>query len=146
MKKIILLGGIAILAMFSTGCAVNRATADVTPGIELSKDAAYYVVKPEADERATNEIIARQLSELGYPATTGPEGEIPEDTDTVVTYVDRWMWDITMYMIELTLTMSDAKTDFTLASGNSFHTSMTRKSPEKMVAEVLGNIFAGEGE
>jgi hypothetical protein len=53
------------------------------------------------------------------------------------------MWDITMYMLELTITMSDAKTDFTLASGNSYHTSLTRKSPEEMVAEVLGNIFGG---
>lgn len=146
MKNIILYGGILILTFFSTGCSVNRATADLTPGIELSKDSAYFVVKPATDNRATNEIIARQLSGLGYPATTGPESDIPEGTDTLVTYIDRWQWDITMYMLELTIMMADAKTDFTLASGNSFHTSLTRKSPEEMVAEVLGNIFEGAGK
>jgi len=28
-----------------------------------------------------------------------------------------------------------------MASGNSYHTSLTRKSPEEMVNEVLTNIF-----
>jgi hypothetical protein len=50
------------------------------------------------------------------------------------------MWDITMYMLELTINFRDPKNNFPLASGNSFHTSLTRKSPEEMVDEVLNNI------
>jgi hypothetical protein len=50
------------------------------------------------------------------------------------------MWDITMYMIELTIDFRDPKTSFPLATGTSMHTSLTRKSPEEMVEEVLTNI------
>jgi hypothetical protein len=61
--------------------------------------------------------------------------------DALVTYKDKWMWDITMYMLELTITIRDPQNDYPLATGNSFHTSLTRKSPTEMVDEVVENIF-----
>ena len=61
--------------------------------------------------------------------------------DIAVDYADKWMWDITMYMKELTITFRDPKTNVPLGSGNSFHGSLTRKSPKEMVDEVLTNIF-----
>jgi hypothetical protein len=76
---------------------------------------------------------------MGYTVSTGDD--TPSSVDVVVTYKDKWMWDITMYMIELTVTIRDSKTNFPLASGNSYHTSLTRKSPEEMVSEVIDNIF-----
>lgn len=51
------------------------------------------------------------------------------------------MWDITMYMLELTITLRDPVNNTPLAVGNSLHSSLTRKSPEEMVDEVLTNIF-----
>jgi hypothetical protein len=78
----------------------------------------------------------------GYTATAGPEKEKSSyQVDSVVTYVDRWVWDITLYLLELTITMRDATNDFPLAVGDSYHTSLTRKSPEEMVDEVITNIF-----
>ena len=58
-----------------------------------------------------------------------------------MTYVDKWMWDITMYLLELTVTIRDPQSDFPLATGNSLHTSLTRLSPPDMVKEVLDNIY-----
>jgi hypothetical protein len=49
-----------------------------------------------------------------------------------------------MYMLDLTIVVRDPKTDFPFATGNSRHTSLTRKSPQEMVDEVTGNIFKGE--
>ena len=61
--------------------------------------------------------------------------------DAFVTYHDRWMWDITMYLLELTVTLHDPRTNVGVASGNSFHTSLTRKTPQEMVDEVVDNIL-----
>jgi hypothetical protein len=44
-------------------------------------------------------------------------------------------------MLELTIVVRDPVSDFPLASGNSLHTSLTRKSPKEMVEEVTTNIF-----
>jgi hypothetical protein len=48
-----------------------------------------------------------------------------------------------MYMMELTITLRDPKTDAQLATGNSMHGSLTRKSPKEMVDEVVDNIYKG---
>ena len=118
------------------GCAVNRATATVDQTTDLSSLKVLYVKKYSEDTRDTNVVIKDKLVEMGFHVS-----ETETDVDAIVTYVDKWFWDITFYLLELTITLRDPKTDFPLATGNSFHTSLTRKSPEGMVAEVLTNIF-----
>ncbi len=131
-----------LIAIAVVGCA-NRQSATVTSGEDISAYSNFYVVKFGPDGRGINHLIQNDLIRRGYEATTGPVGEEPEDTDVVVTYRDHWQWDITMYMIELSVTMQDPATNRQLAVGNSYHTSLTRLSPEEMVREVLSNIFAG---
>jgi hypothetical protein len=86
-------------------------------------------------------LIANELNKLGFEASTGLDVDTPKDVDAVVTYEDKWMWDMTMYMIGLKIYVREPWTDRLLAVGHSYHTSLTRKSPPEMVAEVLTNIF-----
>ena len=83
--------------------------------------------------------VAEKLRASGFAVTADPEPM--GQPDATVTYVDKWIWDITMYMIELTITLRDPKTDHPIAMGNSYHTSLTRKSQKEMVDEVVGNIL-----
>lgn len=139
MKLVSLLGTVLLAVALTSGCAVNRATATVDPSANFAAVKTMHVVKIPEDGRNVNELIAGKLRERGYTVTT--DTAKPSAVDAVVTYVDKWMWDITMYMLELTITIRDPKNDFPLATGNSYHTSLTRKSPPEMVDEVLGNIF-----
>lgn len=125
-----------------SGCAINRATASLTPGTDFSKVKGIYVVNTPEDTRNIDELIKINLVKRGYQATNGPEMKHSYMADAVLTYVDKWIWDITMYMLELTITLRDPTSGFPMAVGNSFHTSLTRKSPEEMVDEVLTNIFS----
>jgi hypothetical protein len=131
----------ALVLLLLTGCAVNRATATVDPTANLAGIKSVHVVQLEKDERGVNRLIADRLNTMGFNATTSLTKTA--DTDAIVTYADKWMWDITMYMIELTVVVRDPKNDFALATGNSLHTSLTRKSPVEMVDEVTANIFKG---
>lgn len=128
-----------LVLSFASGCSVNRATATLDPTTDLASIKSLYVVKFEPDERDLHLLIADKLKSIGYEAGTDMEAKAA--ADTFVTYVDKWMWDITNYMLELTIVLRDPKTDYPLASGNSFHTSLSRKSPEEMVSEVIDNIF-----
>ena len=140
LKKLSLsLSLLLVVIFFSSGCAVNRATATLDPTADLVDIDSIYVTKLALDKRGVNLLIVDKLKSMGYTVSTGDD--TPPSVDVVVTYKDRWMWDITMYMIELTVTIRDSKTNFPLASGNSYHTSLTRKSPEEMVSEVIDNIF-----
>lgn len=139
MKKLLAVASSLLLLSLASGCAVNRATATVDNPAVLKSIKTMHVTKLEADGRGIDGLIADKLKSRGYSVTTGPAK--PERVDAVVTYMDKWMWDITMYMIELTITIRDPKTDFPFATGNSFHTSLTRKSPTEMVDEVVENIL-----
>jgi hypothetical protein len=138
LKKLAL---VFLILPLTSGCATNRATATVTPGADLGAARTFFVVKPNADTRSVGNLVTDNLVKRGFSATAGAEVPQPPKVDAVVTYIDRWMWDITMYMIELTVTIRNPESNFPIASGNSFHTSLTRKSPEEMVDEVLTNIF-----
>lgn len=140
-KLLRLITVLAMVATLSTGCAVNRATANVDPAADLSALKTMYVKKLPADD-ATYNLIADKLRSKGITVTTGTEAP-PAGVDAVVTYIDKWMWDITMYMLELTVVIREPKNDFPLATGNSFHTSLTRLSPPEMVSEVVDNIYKG---
>jgi hypothetical protein len=127
-----------VVILFNSGC-VNRATATLNPTDDLARIKSIHVTRHAKDGRGINILIANKFREMGYQVTTGVD--TPVDVDAFVTYKDKWWWDITMYMIELSISIRDPKTNFPLASGNSYHSSLTRKSPEEMVDEVINNIF-----
>jgi hypothetical protein len=142
-----ILATLALLALgFASACS-NRATATLAPGADLSTIKSYYVVHQPKDTHNLHYLIRDRLIKEGYSATAGSELELSSyQTDSVITYVDRWMWDITLYLLELTVTLRNASNGFPLAVGNSFHTSLTRKSPEEMVDEVMTNIFTAANQ
>ena len=137
--------GAILIFMFGVilggGCAVTQLNSVVTPNVNLSNFKEIYVVHLDADGRGIDKLIATRLAAMGYKVSNGPEASIPKDPDAIVTYQDKWMWDITMYMIELNIQIRDPKTNIAVASGHSLRTSLARKSPEEMVEEVLTKIF-----
>ncbi|MGH8275633.1 MAG: hypothetical protein ACRETH_02950, partial [Steroidobacteraceae bacterium] len=72
---------------------------------------------------------------------SGDAATPPTPVDAIVTYQDRWMWDITMYMLKLDVQVRDGRSGAILATGEVMRPSLQRKSPEDMVEEVLGVIF-----
>lgn len=139
MKKMSFIIALLAAATVLSGCAVNRATATVDPSADFSALKTMHVVKIPEENAGIDNLIADDLRRRGYTVTTGTDK--PTNVDAIVTYVDRWMWDITMYLLELTVMIRDPQTDFPVATGNSLHTSLTRKSPPEMVDEVMTNIF-----
>ena len=139
MRKIVTFLGLAFLALSLTACASLQATK--APSADLSKIKTIYVQKLEGDGYDVYQVITAQLNARGYKATTGANPEPPEPVDAIVTYVDRWMWDLTMYMIRLDIQVRDGKTRAILANAESFRPSLERRSKEEMVAETLDAIF-----
>lgn len=139
--KLVLVAMALATLSFVSGCS-NVATAKLSPGADLNRTKTFYVVQQPKDNNDLHNLIRAKLVKDGFAATAGPElSRGSYKADVVVTYVDRWMWDITLYLLELTVTFRDPVNDFPLAVGNSYHSSLTRKSPEAMVDEVLTNIF-----
>jgi hypothetical protein len=140
MKKYLVLPFFIFAIGLMSGC-ITQLKSDIMPGTDLSALKRIYVVRLMADQRGVEKLIADRLNLMGYQATAGESVNIPADADAVVTYQDKWMWDITMYMIQLDVQVRQPKTQAAIASGHALRTSLARKSPPDMVEEVLNDLF-----
>lgn len=141
-KRLLTITALLIGTSTLTGCATNHASGQLTPGSDLSQVKTAYVVKQPKDKQQIDGLIKANLEKRGYVVTLGPELSTPYNADVAITYVDKWMWDITLYLLELTINVRDPKSGYPLANGNALHTSLTRKTPEYMVNEVIDHILA----
>jgi hypothetical protein len=131
----VVVGGLAAIS----GCATNRAGASADPALHCEAIKTLHVRFRNGDERGTQGLIVDAFRARGFAVTADPAPD--PRADAVVTYREQWIWDITWYMLELAVTLREPQTDFPLASGNSLHTSLTRKAPREMVDEVVGNLL-----
>lgn len=134
-RRLFVLALLLACAAGFTGCATT--SANRAPGADLSTIKKIHVVKLPKDERGVNKHFTDQLALMGYQATTGEASAVPADADAVLTYQDKWMWDITMYMIELNAQIRHPKTEMMMTNARSYRPSLQRKSPPEMVREVL---------
>jgi len=111
------------------------------PGADLNSLKTFYVQRLPSDTRGIEKLIAARLNMMGFSAVSGDTPNPPARVDAIVTYQDKWMWDMTMYMIKLDIQIHNGGTGLALASGESMRPSLERRSPEGMVEEVLGDIF-----
>jgi len=107
----------------------------------LSHFKKIYVEHRLADGRGVDQLIVQELSRLGYDASSGPLTMTPPDTEVIITYVDDWNWDFTLYMIDLEIQARDASTGQILVTDHYDHPAMGGKSPAGMVQAAIDPIF-----
>jgi len=130
---------LACLFLVLAGCA-NLQSSRV-PGADLGKIRSVYVAKLPADERGVDQMIVQRLTSMGYRASHGSSPTPPAPVDAIVTYEDRWMWDMSMYLLKLNIRVQDGATNQLLAAGESYRPSLERLPAEEVVEEVLVAIF-----
>jgi tetratricopeptide (TPR) repeat protein len=78
---------------------------------------------------------------MGYVASTGEVSSVPPNIDAIVTYQDRWRWDMIMYMLRLNIQLRNPDDKAVWAAGHVYKPSLQRATPQAMVEEVLKSIF-----
>lgn len=142
MKHFIRILSFLAICSLIAGCASMHSTR--APDTDLSTLHTFYVQKLPADDNNIDKLISDRLNAMGYKSSYGAGENPPTEVDAIVTYEDKWMWDITMYLIRLTVQVREPKSRNILASAESYRPSLERKSPEEMVTEVLNEIFKKE--
>lgn len=130
-----------LLLSFFSGCSIVNLASIQMPGNDIDKFQKFYVEKLDTDKRNIDIIIRDQLQEMGYEAFTKESNIDRSSIDAIVTYRDRWMWDMRNYLLQLTIHIKSTNSDFVVGAGKSFRTSLDAKSPEYVVKEVLEDIF-----
>ena len=93
------------------------------------------------DNYRMDESIAAELKALGYDASAGPLTMMPDNVDAIITYDARTAWDFKSYVIELNVLVKANFTEKILGTGRYYQASITTKSPEETVHEVITSLF-----
>lgn len=135
----------AVLLMLPAflGCSFTHLYGKTMQGVELDARQHLHVVRG-TDKQDIATLIANRLERAGFNAIAGDgSGDATAEADVVVSYEDHWQWDMSMYLIVLRIDFRDPETEELLASGQSYRTSLDRKSPEFMVDEIIATMFVG---
>jgi hypothetical protein len=138
----ILISLLFVLATASTSACKHTVEAKALPSVDLGAQRTFGVRRLAADNRGIDRLLVEELRRWNRSARALADTESLTDAEVLVTYQDRWMWDLTMYMLSLDVQLRDPETEEILASGQVTRTSVIRKSPEHMVHEVLTSIFS----
>ena len=131
-----------VLAAF--GCTSGAARyAGELPGSRLSEMSRFYVQHQPDDKRDIHLAIQEEMKLLGLSVDAGM-GAPSQNYDAIVTYADRYAWDITMFCAQLTLYVRDTRTDYITATGWSWRPATVRKTPKGHARLILREMFGNE--
>lgn len=130
-----------LVAGLATACAYTHLESDPLPAGLRDANKLYFVENHGADRRRIDQVIARTLRTRGFDARSGYSADRPERVDVLVTYEDRWQWDMANYLIFLRIDLRDPRTNVLLATGSSYQTSLARKATGGVVAQVIATML-----
>jgi hypothetical protein len=128
-------------AVLASACSTGAGRyAGTLPGSRFHEMKRFYVQKASEDDRGLHEIIRDEMVRIGIDADAG-EGEPAGEYDAVVTYIDRWSWDVTTFCMQLTIYVRDTRTGFITATGWSYRPSIARKTPAGHARLIVAEWF-----
>lgn len=135
MKRVFLL-----LPLFLVSCVASLKTERI-PGTSLTDKKLFYVERHPEEDWGFHQMIADEMCLMGYKAAAGEAGKAPPMADAIVTYDDKWFWDLSPYMLELNLRVLDAKTRSLIVKTRNYRSSLARRNPKTMARETLRATF-----
>jgi len=133
----------AVLAILLLGgCASYDAM--VVHGKKLAGTTRFFVLSNQNDNHALDRHIAEALKARGLQVETGPLTMMPENTQAIITYQDRWTWDFGEHLVYLTLNARDALSNEAI-SAVTYSVSFPRHEPLPVtVGGLVDRLFTGK--
>ena len=133
---------LGFLAILLVGCVGNTSGQLALPK-EQVQTGGYFVQRHDKDTRDLASTIAKSMQARGLNVTAGTAAERPAEAAYVVTYVDKWMWDMRMYLYDLRIELRDARDQSILGYGQSMQSSLKAmgQTHEDVINRALDELF-----
>jgi hypothetical protein len=112
-----------------------------TPGASLEGKRLFYVERHPEEDWGFHQMIADEMCMMGYKASAGEPNQAPAGVDALVTYDDKWSWDLSPWMYGPDLRILDAKTRSLIVKTSNLRGSLFRRNPKQMAQENLRSTF-----
>lgn len=137
--RILAIAVLQALALLACGCA-SVSTAPVSRA-KLQKIQFIRIEPLPNDQHGMDKLIAADLKSRGFDVEIGTSQAGGRRPDAILCYQDKWMWDLSMYLLCLDVQLRSAKTRVIVAQGQSFQPSLERKPPEFVVHRLLDDVI-----
>ena len=136
---------IAVVLLGVALMACGGRSAQTLPPEARAEGATFYVENHGKDERNLEQVIAATLQERGLQVSSGARDARPEGVDYIVTYEDRWSWDMRTYLGAIRIEVADADSGRVVATSKSSQSSLRAmgKSHEVIVRAVTTALLDG---
>ncbi|WP_193214423.1 hypothetical protein [Luteolibacter marinus] len=127
-------------ALLAASCAETRnATVQQPDAIRSARSA--YVVKPGDSSRDVEVFLRDSIASKGVKASTGSLSAKPASADLYVTFVDRWHWDMAMYLRTLDVSVVDNRSGKEVASAMYRNSALHGYPDARKTCEELVNLI-----
>jgi hypothetical protein len=123
---------VATVALLLCAC-VATVSGQMTIPKEVAVKSVYFVERSPKDGRDLAAIIVERMKARGLEASTGAVA--PASATYVVSYIDKWQWDMRMYLWDMRIEVRDAKDHSIIGYGESAQSSL--KAMGKNFADII---------
>ena len=136
--------GLCVLCLSTSACAGSSARP--LTAAHRAPDTVFFVENHGKDQRGLEVVIARVIGARGYVVTAGLRQQRPAAFHLLVTYEDRWGWDMRNYLSKITIWVRNAQTGAIVAQAESHQGSMAAMGDEhaEIVERVAASLFGSE--
>jgi hypothetical protein len=127
------------LGLLLGGCASFDAQTE--HGRSLTGLQRYFVVTNLSDNHAIDRQIVAALQARGLDAESGPLTMMPDKTQVIVTYDDRWAWDFGDHLALLRIAVHDTHTNPPFATVTFSSTVPGRQTTGEIIIQLVGRLF-----
>jgi len=129
---------LGLVTLLLAGCALSSLDGFPLPAEARRPDVTFAVHHQPEDQHRLDKMIVDALRGRGLNAVPADS----EDAEFTVSYVDRWYWDMRLYLIDLRIDVREANTDVLVATARSYQSSLsamgeTHRSVVEQTVDVL---------
>jgi len=137
---------LVLLALCFSGCSSVVDSTYYSKHVRLESMKRAYVVHDPGSTYGCANAAAEALTAKGLTVTSGYIHDKPADTDFYIEVVDRWKWDLAMFLASLEIRFVDNATGDLIAIGTFRQSTFFHTFPDQRQTtfEVIASIYSKE--
>jgi uncharacterized protein YceK len=146
MDRIFRLVLLVLLAVCFSGCSSVVESKYYSKHVRLESMKRAYVVHDPGSTYGCANAAAEALTERGLTVTSGYIQDKPADADFYIEVIDRWQWDVGMFLASLEIRFVDNASGDLIAMGTFWQSTFFHTFPDakQKTFEVIASVYGSQ--
>lgn len=137
MKKLSIKVLIVLVLITLSGCSHNSVKVVPYSTINMNSENVFYVIVDSKNQRNLDKLIIATLIKQGYKASSGKKENIPNEATVLITYEDKWMWDMRSFLSTFNVKFRNHLDEYPIIVGEALRASFAENTDEKVIVPSI---------